>query len=394
MKILNFITRCYQHVVLLLLVPLYLRKDPNTGFNCKKGFGITAKDGKKSFMHKLKHYFYDRRDLFVYLVMDERKCYDHVTIKLFRRALKQLTHDKFVIDFAVNISFLNKKLPIGTPTSPFVHHIVHLSCDIYIKQQITKNAARYADDNFLAFHSMQEANQAKWKLQNYWWYVLGVRCKTSTIEIRSFDYPLKICGYVYRRLEPDEHNHNKGICLLLNRTCQKITQCNNEKSLSSYFGMLIHADMHNYLINLSRIKNMIKLTELVEKSQLDYKWGAPPMEVDELIDNSIKFNIHHYEIRQKGDEDNYLRMYISLPAVSVNGEIKHPARVVSGNYTYLMKYLRMVEGTPELLPLVDVELERVGKLIIFKGSIQISEYLEDGSFSKDSDCLKSIRGSE
>lgn len=95
----------------------------------------------------MKNIFYDRLDLSYCLVIDQRKCYEHIKEKYFRKAIKKIVADKKLIDFAVNICFVNNKLPIGTPTSPFAHHILMLSFD-YFAKSLTKECVRYADDNF------------------------------------------------------------------------------------------------------------------------------------------------------------------------------------------------------------------------------------------------------
>ncbi len=162
-------TRIYQHLLLNLLEPTYYQKDNNYGLNCKKKSGITATDKKRSVVHKMKNIFYDRLDLSYCLVIDQRKCYEHIKEKYFRKAIKKIVADKKLIDFAVNVCFVNNKLPIGTPTSPFAHHILMLSFD-YFAKSLTKECVRYADDNFLAFHTKEEAQQAKWRIKNFWWY--------------------------------------------------------------------------------------------------------------------------------------------------------------------------------------------------------------------------------
>lgn len=167
----SLVTRIYQHLLLNLLEPVYNSKDNLNGLNCKKGCGITAKDSRRSVIYRMKQVYFDRTDLHYCLLIDQRKCYEHVTAKTFRRALKQVIDDKWLVDFVVDVSFVDGKLPIGTPTSPLIHHVLMLAFDYYVKD-FAPFAIRYADDNFMAFHTVEEAQQAKWRVKNYWWYVL------------------------------------------------------------------------------------------------------------------------------------------------------------------------------------------------------------------------------
>ena len=50
----------------------------------------------------------------------------HVKPSVFRKELKYLIGDKWLIDFAVELCFVDGQLPVGTPTSPLAHHILRL----------------------------------------------------------------------------------------------------------------------------------------------------------------------------------------------------------------------------------------------------------------------------
>ena len=77
----SLVTRIYQYVFINILEPIYKSKDNYNGLNCKKKCGITSKVKSKSVVHKLKHMYYDLRRLNYVLVIDQRKCYDHVKRK-------------------------------------------------------------------------------------------------------------------------------------------------------------------------------------------------------------------------------------------------------------------------------------------------------------------------
>lgn len=127
-------TRIYQHLVLVKLGPLYYEKDNMNGLNCKPGFGITASSKSRSLIKKMKHVYYDRLDLKYCLVIDQRKCYNHVKDKVFRKVLKNFISNKKFIDFVIDVSFVSGELPIGTPTSPFIHHLLMKDFDDLAKR--------------------------------------------------------------------------------------------------------------------------------------------------------------------------------------------------------------------------------------------------------------------
>lgn len=149
-------TRVLQHLSIRLIEPVYRRLDPGIAYNCKEGYGITASDSRKSLIHFLKHNVYERRDLHYALAIDQRKCYEHMTRKLYRKALKMLAVDTELVDFAVNVAFNGNSLPIGTPTSPFVHHVIMLAFDRWLGS-VPGPKARYADDTLILFRTKEEA---------------------------------------------------------------------------------------------------------------------------------------------------------------------------------------------------------------------------------------------
>lgn len=95
-------TRVLQIAWMNAVMPLYNARDNLTGLNCKQGCGITANVRRKSTLHLVKHLMYDRRDLHYGLVIDQRKCYDHITRRVFRRKMKRLTNNKWLIDFGLS----------------------------------------------------------------------------------------------------------------------------------------------------------------------------------------------------------------------------------------------------------------------------------------------------
>lgn len=146
----DFYTLTLEHIAIAKLSPYYARLDPKVGLNCKKGCGVNAKAKKGSLAKRLKHIFYDLREYNYSLVIDQRKCYDHVTPRIFRKALVKIDAPYWLVEFAIDVAFVKETFPIGTPTSPLAHHIIMLNNDL-LARSLCKHSVRYADDNFLAF---------------------------------------------------------------------------------------------------------------------------------------------------------------------------------------------------------------------------------------------------
>ena len=182
----DLFTFVLQHLFLCLAWPVYNLHDNYNGLNCKKGCGITSKVPSKSIIHRLKHLMYDRRDLHYAVVIDQRKCYEHIRPKIFRKEMRRLTDDRELIEFGINVSFVDNCLPIGTPTSPYVHHVVMLRFDHWMKQA-APFSERFADDNVGATYWKSDGNALKWRIQNFWWYEYQIRAKASTIRLIPLD---------------------------------------------------------------------------------------------------------------------------------------------------------------------------------------------------------------
>lgn len=375
-------TRIYQHLLLIFLEPLYRKKDNYNALNCKIDCGITATERSRSIVKKLKHIFYDLREYNYYLVIDQRKCYEHITIKIFRKALKKFIADKWLIDFATNICFIKKELPIGTPTSPLVHHIVMLEFDYFIKT-LSPISLRYADDNFIAFHTKEEASTAKWRIMNFWWYKLGIRAKRHNLMIAPFEKPIDFCGYMFHR-NPDKNicDHNKGYTKIRSVIAERAKKCKTQESWASYHGLLSHSDSY-YLRQKIIMAN--KLTELTKNIKINRDKDHPQIPIDSLIKNNIVFVIKDYEIRyDKNNEPNFIKLVILLREnIDHDGNLifdnnpfnntknKVYIRLVQGNFKFICNYLieleKMFGSKEKVLPMSEVSfINRCG--YIFKDS--------------------------
>lgn len=371
----TFVTRIYQHLFLLLIEPVYYSKDNMTGLNCKPGCGITSNTRRKSVVRLLKGLFYDRLDLEWALIIDQRKCYDHITVNIFRRAMRRIVDDRKLIDFAVNVCFVNGKLPIGTPTSPMVHHIVMLGFDYYAKS-ISPFVVRYADDVIMAFHTKEDANASKWRVKNYWWYNLGIRAKSNTTRIFSLYDSIDFCGYVFHRNGMDISAHNKGYVSVRGRTVNRAKICGSDDKWASYFGIFKHADSFNLAL---RIEKDMKLKDLTSKIKIDRSMDARNIDIKGLIDK--KFFVLDYDIRRdnKGNP-NWIKCLIGIDEV-VDGVLtgKIEAREFHGNYQGIINFVLACEvkyGKSVILPIEDVEIENQCGYI-FKDSTNQLKYIGD-----------------
>lgn len=364
-----------QHLFILMAKPYYDWHDNKNGINCKPGCGITSSDKANSVIHRLKHLVYDRRNLNYCLIVDQRKCYEHISPKIFRRAMRRLTADRDLIEFGIDVSFVDGHLPIGTPTSPLLHHIVMLEFDQWSKQA-APFSMRYADDCIFATYTKEEANELKWRVQNHWWYELQIRAKASAIRLQPLDKEVSFCGYIVRR-NPDKGvaDHNKGYTTLRQNIRARASRCKKDDSWASYYGLLRHADGYNLM---KKIEQKMKLRELTQKIRINRSLDAPNINPRDLAGK--QFTIYDYDIKcdSKGTP-NWIKCLIGVPEV---GEDENPtgrmkAFEFHGSYMYIVEFMTMAErtfGKKNMLPLEEMEIENQCGYI-FKGSTNQMEYI-------------------
>lgn len=383
-KVPSLETRIYQHLMLELLEPVYQSKDPLTGLNCKKECGITSKIPDKSIVHLAKHLFYDRRDLHWALLIDQRESYGHVTEKVFRRELKCLIDDPWMVDFAVGVSFTEGELPIGTPSSPFVHHVVMLGFDHWMCS-LSPFRLRYADDCLLAFHTKEEAQAAKWRVKQYWWYRLNIRAKRHRTLIIPLSHPMDYCGFVFHRaLQPkskeslrtakSKGHTDKGYVTIRRSTADRARKCRTDESWSSYFGQMMHSDCYNLM---RKIEEKMKLRQLTEKIRIDRKMDARHIDMKDLC--GVTFTIYDYEVRYNSQkEPNWMKCLIGVEETKDGQPTgKTLAYEFHGNYQGLIQFILACEaeyGKQAILPLEEMEIENQCGYI-FKGSTNQMTYI-------------------
>lgn len=352
----DLITRVLQHYWLCLVLPIYRKHDNLNGVNCKEGCGISATSREKSLIKKMKHVVYDRRDLEYCLIIDQRKCYSHIKPKIFRKEAKRIIKNHWIIDFGIDIGFIGGALPIGTPTSPVIHHIVMLSFDHWCKQ-VSPFSLRYADDNLLMTRTKEDAVSLSWRVQNYWWYNLQVRAKVSSIRIQPVKKAISLCGYVFHR-NSNSHGHNKGYTTVRKNISKSAKKCNNNLSWGSYFGILRHADCYRLA---RKIEDTMKLRQLTDKIKISRNLDAPNIPISEL--EGTRFTIYGYDIRcDRSETPNWVKCLIGVEEKDEDGKLtgRILAREFHGGYQYLAQFLSQCEtdfGKEDILPIEDVSVE-------------------------------------
>ena len=373
----SFETRVYQWLSLNMLRPLYERKDNNIALNCKDGRGIQGARPKRTHgmvsehwtkhkqrqarrnavVRRIKHIYYDRRDYDYCVLIDQRKCYDHITEKVYRKALKNITTDKDFIEFSIGVTFVKGIFPVGTPTSPTAHHIIMLPFDLWLQKECP-DAVRYADNIFAPTRTKEEAHTLMWRIQNVWWYTLGIRAKRHEIAIRPLGVPTDFCGYVFHRHEgKGVCDHDKGYTSVRKDICTNAARTDNDKSWASYFGLLQHADTFALM---RRIEKEMKLSQLTEKIRIDRNLDAKNIDIKTIVGRTI--SIRDYDIRKdaKGNP-NWIKCLIGIEETE-NGEPtgRIAAYEFHGGFQYIIEFITACEKafTKEgILPLEDVVIE-------------------------------------
>lgn len=405
----NLDTRILQHLWLYLIVPFYDKKDNGNGKNCKPGFGITAKTPRNSTLHCQKHLYYDLREFHYVLLIDQRKCYEHITPKIYRKQIKNFTRDSKFIDFGEDIGFINKKLPIGTPTSPYIHHLCLWASDTFIRNN-TEWSQRYADDNAIAFRTIEDLHAFKWRIMNFWWYELRIRAKRHMTRILNIDkMPMDYCGFLtYRIPNKKVSDHNKGYCRVRRTSAKRaIDKCRNlnipkekvQRSYASYFGQFIHADEFKTL-NQIEATNM-KLDKLTESIRIDREIDAPQIDIRDLL--GVKFNLYKYRLKEYKGQINWIQCLIGtsekLPTkkerrskdiknilprqtskVKKTKDGKLYAYEFHGNYQGLISYiLALRDSKPNkdnwFMPIEDAEIVKESEYL-FKGSTNKVKFIK------------------
>jgi len=374
----TLMTRILQYVFMLYAEPFYKREDPKISYNCKEGYGLNAQDRSKSVTRKVKHLFYDRRDLNYVLMIDQRHCYQHCTSKVFRRKAKILGLKKEWIDFCIDVCFVGKALPIGTPSSPLLQHIIMLEFDKWLKRE-TSISVRYADNVLVGCEDKQSAQRLKWRIMNHWWYDLQIRANRKEVSIKPIkDSYIDFCGYVFHRNEGKRYNeHNKGYTLARRSTAENARKATSE-NWGCYFGLLRGGDTYHLM---KKIEEKMKLQDLTSRIRINRKLDAPNIQMKDI--DGVDICILDYEMRtNKLGQVNWVKLLLMVKEKDIIKEAegeKILIREVHGDYKGIYSYLLECEKEykkEDILPLTNVRItNQCG--YIFEGSTNQVKTLED-----------------
>lgn len=386
-------TLVIQHLWMELVMPYYMSVEPGVARNCLPGRGVTADTRDGSVLKEAKRLFYDRRELCFLTCADQRQCYQRMTTKSYRLGMKVLrdmvlarskqertpeimAYWRWLIDFGEKVSFVDGRLPIGTPTSPLVHHIAMLPFDLWLNKQFPW-AIRYADNAWVAAETREEANQAAWRIRQYWWYVYGLRCKRHMANVLPIDENgADLCGFVVKRL-PDKTatSHDKGVTRMRPATLHRAVRCKDDKSWASYFGLMKNADCYGIM---QKTEQRMKLTELTQRVRIDREMDAKHIDMKDL--EGQVHNVYKYEIRRGKEGDNWMKALIGIPEISqetgrATGRIR--AYEYHGNYQGIIRWLRELEQSGiNFLPIEE------GRIVnecgyIYEGSTNQIQFIEE-----------------
>lgn len=386
-------TLVIQHLWMELVMPCYMSAEPGVARNCLPGRGVTAEKREGSVLKEAKRLFYDRRELCFLACADQRQCYQRMTVGAYRLGMKALrdrvpggsaalrTEDttaywRWLTDFGERVSFVDGRLPIGTPTSPLVHHIAMLPFDLWLKESFPW-AIRYADNVWVAVETREEANRAAWRIRQFWWYVYRLRCKRHMATVLPIDgNGADLCGYVVRRLPgKTAASHDKGVTRMRPATLRRAVRCRDDKSWASYFGLMKNADCYGIM---RKTEKKMRLSELTQRVRIDREMDARHIDMKDL--EGQVHNVYKYEIRRGKEGDNWMKALIGIPETDKEtgkqtGKIR--AYEYHGNYQGIIRWLRELEKTGiDFLPIEE------GRIVnecgyIYEGSTNQLQFIEE-----------------
>lgn len=386
-------TLVVQHVWMELVMPYYLSVEPGVARNCLPGRGVTAGRREGSVLREAKRLFYDRRELCFLACADQRQCYQRLTPAAYRRGMKALRDSvlgssaartpeamaywRWLTDLGELVSFVGGRLPIGTPTSPLVHHLAMLPFDLWLKEQFPW-AIRYADNVWVATETRQEAQQTLWRIRQYWWYACGLRAKRQAPTVMSIGpQGVDLCGFVVSRLpEATPVSHDKGVTRVRPAILRRAVRCRTDRAWASHFGLLQHADCYGIM---KTIEQRMKLSELTQRVRIDREMDARHIDMKDL--EGQLHTLYKYEIRRGKEGDNWMKALIGIPEVSKEtGEPTGRIRAYEyhGNYQGIIRWLRSLEQAGiDFLPIEE------GRIVnecgyIYEGSTNQLQFIEEG----------------
>lgn len=388
-------TLVMQHLWIELVMPFYMDAEPGVGRNCLEGRGVTSDKREGSILKEAKRLFYDRRELHFLACADQRQCYQRLTARTYRLGMKVLRDRvlsktipekagetvafwRWLIDLGEQVSFIDGRLPIGTPTSPLIHHIAMLPFDLWLTENFPW-AVRYADNVWVATESRHEAQQALWRIRQFWWYVYGLRAKRQGDGVLPIDgRGADLCGFVVQRFPgKSATDHDKGLTRMRPATLHRAVRCRSDESWAAYFGLMKHADCFGIMQETER---RMKLTELTKRVRIDREMDARHIDMKDL--EGQVHNVYRYEIRRGKEGDNWMKALIGIPEVDAQtgaptGRVR--AYEYHGNYQGIIRWLRELERAGiDFMPIEE------GRIVnecgyIYEGSTNQMEFIEEGT---------------
>ena len=237
--------RCVQHAMALAMLPKWDKVIGDDTFASWKGRGINAKDGKYSFVKRMKRYINSHhldRELYC-LKFDIRKCYQSVDNDILDRVNERYCKDRRLLDLmrVINHGDDERGLAIGNYISQLWINVYLADMDRFIKQELgCKQYVRYMDDCALLSESKEELHEWEHRIMNWLWYERGMELngkrQVFPIGRHRGQRAIDMCGYCFYRT----------FTLLRKRIKQNIKRkLGNPKSMASYKGMLIACDSVN-----------------------------------------------------------------------------------------------------------------------------------------------------
>lgn len=322
-----------MHVLVLLGEPKWKKSRVDVAYNCVKGYGINSKIKHQSFNHMMKHARYDLKSE-GWMQLDISKCYPSTNGKVLAKKIHEIYgYGRYSI-MLINYSITEFGIPIGTPLSPFIHHIMMMDFDHFVKEELRPDAyLRYADDCYLQ-GTIADLHTWSWRIRFYLYYKCGYLVKRN-LKIRPMKVAPDIGGYVYHQSEMNSGHHNKGFTRIRKHT---VVRAKRKPSEPAYYGIMMHADALNLMVK------RMDFSKLVDKMLLHREYDSPEIDIDDLA--KIKnFSIEHYEVRPPKVKDGktksgWMKMQISYKD---KDHEKRQLRCVKGSFSGIITSLLMLE---------------------------------------------------
>lgn len=341
--------RVVQHCILNVMKDRWVKSLTYDSYNCIEGRGITSNDLNHNMCHKLKRALLDRTNTIYAFKWDIRKFYPSIDNDIQAEAYRKDCKDKDVLWLLDVQNYSNKGLPIGNPDSQLESHLILRGMDHFIKEDLkAKYYFRYADDGLILSNSKKELHEFMWRIRNYLFYNLKLEMKDNRRIFRTCD-GIDFGGYVFYP------GYTK-----VRKTIKKniIKKRHNQKSMSSYMGILKHCNSRNFInkVIINNNKHMCSLESLNIK--IDRPFDGRKVKIDKIVGEP--FDILNFRILPSIKND---RLRVDMQ-ILYHGE----KLFICGSYQYLISVLEKVSKND--LPLTNVTILQ-DRGFYFKGTLNI-----------------------